>query len=240
MFRFKRLSISKSLTPDLKELLNQQKNTENRFYFKGESLHIIPNENTKKTYFDRHYIYHTAWANRKLIEITPKKHVDISSSLYFSALASAHTQVEFYDYRPPNLILDNFTAKSGDLCDLPFESNSVESISCMHVVEHVGLGRYGDPIDYDGDLKAMSELIRVLKLKGHMLFVVPIGKPKIIFNAHRIYSYRQIKKYFSELKLIEFTLIPENENKGHLISHASEEQADAEDYGCGCFLFRKE
>jgi hypothetical protein len=109
----------------------------------------------------------------------------------------------------------------------------------MHVVEHVGLGRYGDPLDYDGDLKAISELKRVLAEGGDLLFVVPIGKPKIMFNAHRIYSYDQIIGYFSEFKLIEFALIPDDPNDGGLINNASKDMADKQEYGCGCFHFRR-
>ena len=63
------------------------------------------------------------------------------------------------------------------------------------------------------------------------------GKPKSMFNAHRIYSYEQVLSYFPNLSLKEFTLIPEN--NGNMISLATEEQADKEHYGCGCFWFTK-
>jgi len=47
----------------------------------------------------------------------------------------------------------------------------------MNVVEHVGLGRYGEPLDPEGDIKAMRELRRVLAPGGSLLFVVPVGRP---------------------------------------------------------------
>jgi hypothetical protein len=110
----------------------------------------------------------------------------------------------------------------------------------MHVVEHVGLGRYGDPLDYDGDLRAVAELQRVLKAGGQLLFVVPLGgESRIQFNAHRIYTYRQILGMFAELKLVEFTLIPDDGSVLGLVRHASEELANAQRYGCGCFWFQK-
>ncbi|HWW74963.1 MAG TPA: DUF268 domain-containing protein, partial [Pyrinomonadaceae bacterium] len=111
--------------------------------------------------------------------------------------------------------------------------------SCMHVVEHVGLGRYGDPLDPEGDLKAIAELRRVLAPGGTLLFVVPIGRPKIMFNAHRIYSYRQVVDSFGGLALKEFALIPDDPAAGGLIRAATEEQADSQSYGCGCFWFVK-
>ena len=102
------------------------------------------------------------------------------------------------------------------------------------------MGRYGDPLDPDGDLKAIAELKRVLARGRLLLFVVPIGKPKIMFNAHRIYAYAQIMSYFVDLGLKEFALIPDRSELGGLIYHATKEQADAQTYGCGCFWFQKQ
>lgn len=184
---------------------------------------------------DRHYIYHTAWAARKLAEIMPEKHVDISSSIYFNSLVSAFIPIDFYGYRISDISLDNITQSFVDLNKLPFDDNSIPSLSCMHVVEHIGLGRYGDVIDPDGDLKAIAELKRVV-LKD-LLFVVPIGQPRVLFNLHRIYSYAQITEYFKDLELIEFTLIPD---KGDPVRNATCELTDEQEYGCGCFHFRKE
>lgn len=197
------------------------------------------NDNTGTTGFDRHYVFHLAWAARVLRDTQPEAHVDISSSLYFCSIVSAFLPVKFYDYRPAALGLSNLTSESSDLLDLKFENDSIQSLSCMHVVEHVGLGRYGDQIDPDGDLKAMRELTRVLAPGGSLLFVVPIGQPKIQFNAHRIYSYEQIVTAFSGLELKEFALIPDNPQDGGLIYGATREQADQQRYGCGCFWFVK-
>ena len=146
-------------------------------------------DNTPNTNFDAHYIYHPAWAARIVKRINPEFHVDISSTLTFSSMLSVFIPVRFYDYRPAHLKLSGLTSSKADLQNLPFEDNSVESLSCMHTVEHIGLGRYGDSIDPDGDLKAICELKRVLAKNGNLLFVVPIGTPKIMFNAHRVYSY---------------------------------------------------
>jgi SAM-dependent methyltransferase len=169
----------------------------------------------------------------------PGEHIDISSLTYFSTLVSAFIPTKFYDFRPAEIILDNFESKHADITALSFEANSIKSLSCMHVVEHIGLGRYGDPLDVDGDLKAIKELKRVLAVGGNLLFVVPIGGiPKIMFNAHRIYSYEQILSYFSNFELIEFSLIPDTSSEG-LILNASSEMADKQNYGCGCFWFKK-
>jgi SAM-dependent methyltransferase len=197
------------------------------------------NEDTEETRYDRHYIYHTAWAARKVKEINPKHHIDISSSLFFTVIVSAFIPVKFYDFRPADIVLSGLESKHADLTNLHFKSNSVKSLSCMHTMEHIGLGRYGDSIDPDGDIKAIGELKRVLAIGGNLLFVVPIGKPKIAFNAHRIYPKDQVLSYFSGLKLKEFVLIPDNSKDGHLVVNPSVKLLNKQVYGCGCFWFRK-
>ena len=110
----------------------------------------------------------------------------------------------------------------------------------MHTIEHIGLGRYGDAIDPDGDLKAIGELNRVLAAGGSLLFVVPVGRPRVVFNAHRIYSYEQVLRYFPDLTLRECALIPDNPKDGGLVIGASAEIVARQEYGCGCFWFVKE
>lgn len=196
-------------------------------------------DRTATTGFPRDYLYHTAWAARILRDTMPAFHVDISSSLYFAGIVSAFVPIRFYDWRPANLLLSGLTTGAADLTNLFFEDGSINSLSCMHVVEHVGLGRYGDPLDPQGDLKAIRELKRVVAPGGSLLFVVPIGKARIFFNAHRVYRYHQIIEYFADLELHNFALIHQDPNKGGLIVGASSELCDAEDYGCGCFWFRR-
>lgn len=212
---------------------------EGRFSLLWRDRRPILNENTASTSFDAHYIYHTAWAARVIAKIKPKKHIDISSFLYFSVIVSAFVPIEFYDYRPANVKLDNFSSQKADLLSLPFPDDSIESLSCLHVMEHVGLGRYGDPLDPNGDLKALKEISRVVARGGNFIFAVPMGKPRICFNAHRIYSYDQIVSYFDQFEIKEFSLIPDNAQKVGMIAHASREQANSQRYGCGCYWFVK-
>jgi len=211
---------------------------DNRFECRWEDIYPCLFEATESTSFDSHYIYHPAWAARIIAGYMPEKHIDISSSLNFISLISAFVPVQFYDYRPAKIILSGLECKKGDLLNLPFEDRSVKSISCMHVVEHVGLGRYGDPIDPKGDLKAIGELIRVVAKNGQLLFVVPIGKEsRIQFNAHRIYTYQSIINAFHELSLVTFSLITDS---GDFIDNADKRMADDQKYGCGCFCFKRE
>jgi hypothetical protein len=212
-----------------------QKNS-SRFGMKWKERYPILNERSSSTYFDPHYIYHPAWAARILAITDPALHIDISSSLSFCTIVSAFVPVKFYDYRPVNVNLTGLQAKHGDLMCLPFDDNSVESLSCMHVIEHIGLGRYGDALDPDGDLKAIAELKRVLAVNGTLLLVVPVGKPKIRYNAHRIYSYGQIASYFSDFQVKQFAMVNDS---GEFSINARPGDADRQNYGCGCWWFAK-
>lgn len=213
--------------------------TNPRFLLSWSDRNPCLNDKTAGTSFDRHYVYHTAWAARIIAETKPSLHIDVSSSLYFSAIVSAFCPVKFYDYRPADLHLSALESHAANLSKLPFRDGSIDSLSCMHVVEHVGLGRYGDMLDPDGDLRAIAELKRVLAPGGNFLFVVPIGRPRIAFNAHRIYAYEQVKECFSDLKMHQFALIPDSPEQGGLVYQATKEMADRQIYGCGCFWFKK-
>lgn len=61
-----------------------------------------------------------------------------------------------------------------------------------------------------------------------------------MFNAHRAYSYAQIMEYFSDLQLVEFTLIPDNAVEVGMIKNATEELTNMQKSGCGCFWFTKQ
>jgi SAM-dependent methyltransferase len=210
---------------------------DNRFLCKYDDILPCLNDNTANTDFDAHYIYHTSWASRILAKNKPVTHIDIGSNLYFVSNVSAFVPIKFYDYRPAKINLSNLDCKSGDVVSLPFPDDSVESISCMHVVEHIGLERYGDPFDPQGDLKAISELKRVLKQNGSLLFVVPLGgKMRIQYNAHRIYTFDYIIKTFEPLKLEDFAFINDD---GRFLPDASENDVKEQKYGCGCFWFKK-
>lgn len=196
-------------------------------------------DRTSATGFDRHYVYHTAWAARQIASTRPEEHIDIGSSLYFVALVSSFVSIRFYDYRPAELYLSGLSCGHADLLALHFEDNSIQSLSCMHVIEHIGLGRYGDPLDVAGDSKAAAELSRVIAPGGRLLLVVPVGRPRTAFNAHRIYSFEQVCSLFSGLRLMHASLLPDDSAVG-LLENPSPEQMNSQEYGCGCFCFAKE
>jgi SAM-dependent methyltransferase len=194
---------------------------------------------TAATGFDAQYLYHCAWAARELAARKPERHVDFSSALWFVGIASAIIPIEHYDYRPPALDLSGVRVSACDLLRLPFEDGALDSVSCMHVVEHIGLGRYGDAIDALGDRKAMAELARVLAPGGVLLFAVPVGRPRVVFNSHRIYAYEEIVAAFPALSVERFSLITDGRHGSRFVPDADPALVAEQKYGCGCWVFRK-
>ena len=63
-----------------------------------------------------------------------------------------------------------------------------DSLSCLHAIEHFGLGRYGDPIDYDGHVKGLANMTRMIAPGGRFYLSAPMGETRVEFNAHRVFS----------------------------------------------------
>jgi hypothetical protein len=221
----------------IKELNDFTSKGDERFKVERKNAYPCLSDKLRSTPFDAHYTYHPAWAARILARTKPEYHVDFSSILYFGTMLSAFIPVKFYDYRPADLTLNNWEGNFADLCNLNIADNEYPSVSCMHTVEHIGLGRYGDPIDPKGDITAVNEIMRITKPGGDILFVTPVGRQRIEFNAHRIYSYELIIEMFSKCSLQEFSLISDS---GELIENADPGLVAGQNYGCGCFWFKKQ
>ena len=200
------------------------------------NLFPILSDKTSFTSFDAHYFYHQLWAFEHILKKKPKEHVDVGSAYQLVGFISKITKVTFIDIRPMQVSLKNFYSKKGSILDLPYKNNSIKSLSCLHVAEHIGLGRYGDPIDPYGTKKACKELSRVLAKNGLLYFCVPIGKNRICFNAHRVHTPKTIIGYFKKLKLVEFTVVDDD---GNFIQNADPKIYNDINYGCGMFLFKR-
>jgi hypothetical protein len=188
----------------------------------------------RRTPFDRHYVYQGMWAASKLAAAECKIHVDIGSSvLWVSAVASIAPTV-FLDYRPVRIISDRMLSVGGDILSLPFRDGTIRSLSCLHVMEHIGLGRYGEPLDPRGSRKAAGELMRVLAPEGRLLLSVPIGRERVQFNAHRVFSVETVLSIFQQLELRDLAIV---DDAGYFLSAVEPRSAPTCEYGCGLFEF---
>ena len=195
-------------------------------------------DRTAKTSVDSHYFYQHIWAFEKILASSAESHVDVGSNVDFVGLLSTIAKVQFVDIRPLDVSnIKNLESIRGSILDLPYEDNSVKSMSCLHVAEHIGLGRYGDPLDPFGTKKAAAELSHCLAKGGNLYFSLPVGRPRLCFNAHRIHSPGKILEYFSDLKLVEFS--GTDETKTFHTDIDIDILSDCK-YACGMFWFTKE
>ena len=188
------------------------------------------------TSIDAHYFYANGWAIRRIIAERPRLHVDIGSQTMFVNLLAASLPVVFADYRPLVAGIGGLNSIGASILALPFRDGSIRSLSCLHVAEHIGLGRYGDPLDPLGTKKTAAELTRVLAPRGTLLFAVPVGRERVCFNAHRVHAPATIREYFGPLDLVEFSAV---DDRGHYIPHADIAEFASADYACGLFALRK-
>jgi len=189
------------------------------------------------TPFDAHYFYQGGWLARKLFETKPFNHVDIGSSILTISVISALANTIFMDYRPLRAFLPGLISIAGDILKLPFTNDSIHSLSCLHVIEHIGLGRYGEPLDPQGSLRAALELQRVVKPRGRLFLSLPVGRERICFNAHRVFSPDSVLKMFPKLRLVEFSYV---NDEGQLMEYCVPSSANDLQYGCGLFVFEKQ
>ncbi len=161
-------------------------------------------DNLPHTPLEPTYFFQDSWAAKQIFKLKPTQHYDVGSSAKTIGILSQFVPITMIDIRPIELELDNLFFKKGSILELPFEDNSIETLSSLCVVEHIGLGRYGDPIDPFGSEKAIVELKRVLKVDGVILFSVPVdNENKIYFNAHRAFTREYILELFDGFSLIE-------------------------------------
>jgi SAM-dependent methyltransferase len=190
-------------------------------------------DRSSTTPFDRHYAYQDAWAAREIFKRRPATHIDVGSRISFVLGLTAFVPVTFIDLRPLEIAMPDLETRRGSILDLPFENESVGSISSLHVAEHVGLGRYGDPLDPDGTVKAAAELGRVLSQNGFLYFSVPVGRPHTAFNAHRVFDPREVPEWFPELRLDGFAGV---DDSGRF--HNQLDPSELVDSGWACGLYR--
>lgn len=193
-------------------------------------------DHTRTTGVENHYFHLNGWAMRRIVSQHQAQHVDIGSQTMFVNLLSAVLPVTFVDYRPLEVKMDGLTNLGGDILNLPFADNSINSLSCLHVAEHIGLGRYGDPLNPNGTRQACAELQRVLAPGGNLYFALPVGRPRVCFNAHRVHLPKTIVDYFAGLELVEFSGAHDN---GRWVERIGLDEFRESEYACGMFWFKK-
>ena len=157
----------KTLTIFYRDLIRFKK-TNTRFSLSLNNLHPCIYDKTESTPVGVVYFYQDSWCASKVFKTKPVEHFDIGSKAEMVGIISQFTPTTMIDIRPVNLKLQGLTFIKGDILKLPFSDKSILSLSSICVLEHIGLGRYGDALDPFGSEKAIRELIRVLAPTGNL------------------------------------------------------------------------
>ena len=185
-----------------------------------------------------HYFYQDLWAARNIYERRPAEHLDIGSRIDgFVAHLLTFMPVTVVDIRPLESTVQGLTFLQDDATKLStLPSNSIHSLSSLHVAEHFGLGRYSDPVDPEACFRFMESLERVLAPGGRLYFSVPVGHERVEFNAHRVFSPKTILNTFSSLRLESFSYVGDDDA---LYLDTDPDLMPASNFACGLFLFTK-
>ena len=189
--------------------------------------------------FDAEYFYQDWWVARDILHRNPKRHIDIGSRLDgFVSHLLVFRDVEFVDVRPLTVDIPSFASVKGDARSLNmYSADSVDSVSCLHAIEHIGLGRYGDQIDPLGPGAVAKEICRVLRPGGCAYISAPIGTERLSFNAQRVFAPQTMLRMFGELTLEKFSAVDDaGRFQEDVLPGAYAGARDA----CGIFVFRKD
>lgn len=202
--------------------------------FDSSFVYLSPylRDRTQHTPIEPIYFLQDTWAARRIFEAKPSHHHDIGSSIRTVGILSQFVPTTMVDIRTIDIELRGLSFVSGSILNLPFSDRSIQSLSSLCVVEHIGLGRYGDPLDPLGSEKAIKELKRVLDDHGNLYISVPVDSTcRTYFNAHRAFTRDYLLHLFRDLELIEERYI-----YGYNLHKMYDEEKG---FGTGLFHLRK-
>ena len=188
-----------------------------------------------------HYFHQDLLVAQRIFENCPIRHVDIASRIDgFVAHVATFREIEVFDIRPINSKTKNIKFKKVDFTSDNFDLiNYTDSISCLHAIEHFGLGRYNDPIDAFGHLKGLENIYKSLKQGGKLYISTPIGQQRIEFNSQRVFNVSYLLKLFENKYIIDSFSFVDDIGDLHTQVNLSDKTLVASNFGCryGCGIF---
>lgn len=182
------------------------------------------------------YFYQDVTVAKWIRMDAPDRHIDVGSRLDgFIGNLTCFREVEVIDIRPAPAEIPGVRFHRMDLMDELPDSwiEAADSLSCLHTIEHFGLGRYGDPINPGGHLKGLEQLKRMVAPGGMLYLSTPIGPERVEFNAHRVFAPRTLIDWFSEgWKIEKFAVIDDDTRLREDVDWRSSEMEDH----CDCTL----
>jgi hypothetical protein len=193
-----------------------------------------------------HYFWQDLIVAKEVVKSGEEIHFDIGSRIdgFIAHILSSSISVSVFDIRPLEVYIEGLSFKRLDLSSkIPDELvSSCRSLSCLHTIEHFGLGRYGDLIDVDGHKKGIRQMSKLIAIGGYFYLSFPVGKEKVSFNAHRVLNP---KNFFNEALKEDFSfdkfILVDELCKIYIMSIHDflSYNFDAHDYSCGIFFLRR-
>jgi len=193
-----------------------------------------------------HYFHQDLYVAQCIHADQPDRHLDVGSRVDgFVAHVASYREIDIADIRPLTSNVRNIRFHQVDFMNIEQvrQMGTWPSVSCLHALEHFGLGRYGDPIDADGWLVGLKSLAEVVERNGLLYLSVPVGFQRIEFNAHRVFSVetmlRATEVWFN---LCNFSYVNDEGNFFEVEAKTEREihsHVGSMKYGCGIFTFRR-
>ena len=163
------------------------------------------------------YFWQDLLVARRIFLDRPTRHVDVGSRLDgFVAHLASFREVEVFDIRPVSTNIPGICFRQADLMSKVSISGYVQggrgycdSLSCLHAIEHFGLGRYGDPVNPFGYRQGIENLSQLLRPGGRLYLSTPIGSERVEFNANWVFDPNTIVRVANDagLHLDELTVL---------------------------------
>ena len=189
-----------------------------------------------------HYFHQDLLVASLIAKKNPNRHIDIGSRIDgFVAHIASFRRIEVLDVRPlENTGHNNIVFIQEDVMNQTNTHHTADSVSCLHAIEHFGLGRYTDSIDPDGYKKGFLNILKMVDIDGMLYISIPIGqRNEVHFNAHRVFHPLDILKWkgSDKLKLCRFDYV-DDAGKIHQNIDIYNSTIDVQ-YGCGIYSFKK-
>ena len=194
---------------------------------------------TKSEYFWQDFL-----VARAIHEARPVKHVDVGSRIDgFAAHVASFREIEIFDVRRVTMVIPGMVFRVADLMNpVTIQKGYCDSLSCLHAIEHFGLGRYGDPINPLGYQLGIANMAQLLQPHGTFYLSTPIGRERVEFNANWVFDPRSIVRCAESNGLTLQKLIVITSANGYEESAYDEEtfaRLAARHYQLGLFIFKK-
>jgi len=221
-------------------------------YFKFKKLggeiscfHPMLNDSLEEAGISKgHYFHQDLLVASYIYKSNPETHIDIGSRIDgFVAHVASFRKIQIIDIRNLNEIgHENISFIKLDLTKNENSYLLSDSVSCLHAIEHFGLGRYGDTIDPIGHIKGFNNILKLLKKNGTLYISFPISKNnEIHFNSQRVFNPNDIFNWPTQENKISLKKFDYVDAQGNL--HLNTKISDIEsikEYGCGIYTFKKE